>query len=68
MKVRKIMMGGVFALLMTAIPVGANAATVYGPAQTQLVSYRTYDGAYYGHRYMTCRDPRFRRHHRWLCW
>jgi hypothetical protein len=68
MKLGKIVTGGVFALLMTAISVGANAATVYGPVQTQFVSYRAYDAAYYGHHQMTCRDPRFRRHHRWLCW
>jgi hypothetical protein len=36
MKLRKIVMGGVFALLMTPIPVGANAATVYGPAQNSV--------------------------------
>ena len=68
MKIRN-MLGGVFALMMMAVPMRGNAATVYSPAQaSELSTGRVYETGYYGHAYMPCRDPHFRRHHRWLCW
>jgi hypothetical protein len=69
MNTKNLVLGGAFALLMMAVPMRGNAATFVSPTQAHEVSTaRIHETAYYGHSYMPCRDPHFRRHHRWLCW
>jgi hypothetical protein len=54
-----------FALLMVLIPV--RAADVPAGVQAPAIQV-SYPEAHYGHWYGACRDPRFRRHHPFLCW
>jgi hypothetical protein len=56
---------GLFAMLMVSMPVRA----AVGPESWQPpVIQALYPQAQYGHWYRACRDPRFRRHHPFLCW
>jgi hypothetical protein len=58
---------GLFVLFMMIMPATARADSIVTledpPAYGQI-----YPTAYWGHHYGACRDPHFRRHHRWLCW
>lgn len=56
---------GLFAMLMVSMPVRA-AAIPEGWRPPVIQAF--YPQAYYGHWYAACRDPHFRRHHRYLCW
>jgi len=59
-----IVMLGMFMVSMTR-PAAADMTN----AQAQFVNALYLSpGAYYGHWHGTCRDPHFRRHHRFLCW
>ena len=56
---------GLFAMLMVSMPVGAGAGSETGQGQ---VVQAFYPQPPYGHWHGACRDPRFRRHHPFLCW
>ena len=56
---------GLFAMLMVSMPVGAGARPETG--QPQVIE-AFYPRAPYHHWRGACRDPRFRRHHPFLCW
>ena len=56
-----------FALFMMNTPATAMAGTPV-TFQGQPAYGRIYQTADWGHHYSACRDPYFRRHHRWLCW
>jgi hypothetical protein len=58
---------GLFVLFMMIMPATGMADTVVTP-QGQPAYGMIYQTAYWGHHYSGCRDPHFRRHHRWLCW
>jgi hypothetical protein len=70
MKLWKITIAAMFALLMLTLPGRASANTGHWqpPEIQESAGYQLFATAYYGHHPYTCRDPRFRRHHRWLCW
>lgn len=80
MKLWKITIAAMFALLMLTLPERASAnprhwqpqviqePARYRPFAQEPARYRPFATAYDGHHLFACRDPRFRRHHRWLCW
>jgi len=69
MKLWKITIAAMFALLMLTLAGRASANPGHWPPRViqQSAEYRPFATAY-GHHLFACRDPRFRRHHPWLCW
>ena len=70
MKLWKITIAAMFALLMLTLPEPASANPGHWQPREihEFAGYRPFTTASYGHHLFACRDPRFRRHHRWLCW
>ncbi len=58
-----------FMLFMMIMPISASADSTVTPQNPPAAYGQIYQTAYWGHHYGgACRNPRFRHHHRWLCW
>ncbi len=66
MKLVTATIAAIFALLIFALPGPANAQSIgWQPPAIQQIAY--HHDFFHG-RPDACRNPRFRRHHRFLCW